>query len=303
MYILPKNTAFFVVYLVVVITFQMKSDFFAVFAAPTPCTVFPPTNPLNSVISKNSIDGRSRTYIRSMNKNGNTTLKLGFGLPVNIVGKGEAKVKVNVTAYPAESDSGPYPIPPNAKIQSTPDHHLSVLDTYECKLYELYQARFENGSWYADSASIFNLRSNTRRHEGWTSADAAGLPIYPLVIKYSEVRAGIIRHAIRVTADETQHAYIHPATHASGEVNSSLPPMGLRLRLKRSYDISKFPHDARVILQAMKDYGLIVADSGTSWTIGGEESAKWNWKDLRTLEKVRGTAFEVVRTGSLHYPK
>jgi hypothetical protein len=176
-----------------------------------------------------------------------------------------------------------------------------VVQSGACRLYELYSASLNaDGSWNAASGAAFDLRSNALRPDGWTSADAAGLPIFAGLIRYDEVQAGVIDHAIRFTVSQTQRGYIHPATHfASSDVNPSLPPMGLRLRLKAGFDIAGFSPTNRVILTAMKRYGLIVADNGSNWFFGGASDARWNDEELDQLKSIPGSAFEVVQSGPI----
>ena len=217
----------------------------------------------------------------------------------------QPKVAIHFTAYGDQSDPGPYPIPPGAPIEggsgSSGDRHVLVVQSGACKLYELYSA-FPNadGSWNAASGAVFNLRSNRLRPNGWTSADAAGLPIFAGLIRYDEIQRGYIDHAIRFTAPVTQAGFIHPATHfASSSTNPDLPPMGLRLRLKASFDISRFPRVARIILTAMKRYGLILADNGSPWYFQGATDPRWDDAALDTLKTVPGSAFQVVETGPI----
>jgi hypothetical protein len=168
-------------------------------------------------------------------------------------------------------------------------------------VYELYSAQRRGGGWQAGSGAVFNLRSNALRPEGWTSADAAGLPILPLLVRYPEVRAGRIDHALRVTVSETQRGYIHPATHfASSSSDPALPPMGLRLRLRASYSVAGFHGESLVILRALKRYGLIVADNGSSWYVTGAPDERWSDADLEQLRRVPGAAFDAVQTGAIH---
>lgn len=178
---------------------------------------------------------------------------------------------------------------------------MIVVQSGACKLYELYSAHPDaDGSWKAASGAVFNLRSNHLRPDGWTSADAAGLPIFAGLIRYAEIQRGYINHAIRFTAPSTQAGFIHPATHfASSSTNPDLPPMGLRLRLKASFDITHFPRVARIILAAMKTYGLILADNGSPWYFQGATDPRWNDNALDTLKSVPGSAFEVVETGPI----
>ena len=206
--------------------------------------------------------------------------------------------------YADESDPGPYPIPANPPIEGGPssdgDRHVIVVDRSSCTLYELYGARPNgDGTWQAGSGAVYDLRSNALRPAGWTSADAAGLPILPGLVTYDEVAAGYIDHAIRVTASRTDASFVWPARHQAGSASSSLPPMGLRLRLNAGFDISGYPRDAQVILQAMKTYGMIVADNGSSWFISGVPDERWDNDVLRVLGQVPGSAFEALDASSL----
>jgi hypothetical protein len=213
---------------------------------------------------------------------------------------------VDVTfLYDDESDPGPYPVPANAPIEggesSSGDRHVLVVDRDNCVLYELYSAyKNPDSSWRAGSGAIYDLASHALRPDGWTSADAAGLPILPGLVRYEEVLAGEISHAIRFTVHQTQRAYVWPARHyASSLTGSQYPPMGQRFRLKSSFDISGFSYQAGVILQAMKTYGLILADNGSDWYISGVPDERWDNNQLRELRQVPGSAFEAVDVSSL----
>jgi len=212
--------------------------------------------------------------------------------------------------YADESDKGPYPIPRGVPIEggrgSDGDRHVIVVDKRRCRLFELYAAYPRDGGarWRAGSGAIWDLRSNRLRPAGWTSADAAGLPILPGLARYYEVRRGKIDHALRVTAPDTRRAYIYPAPHfASDSQDPDLPAMGQRLRLKGSYDIRAFPRQARVVLRALKRYGMIVADNGSPWYVSGAPHRRWDNDALHTLQRVPGSAFEVVDTGELPRPR
>ncbi len=203
------------------------------------------------------------------------------------------------TAYGSESDPGPFPIPPDAPIEGGSDHHVLVVDDANCVLYELYNAvRIGGGtSWEADSGAKFNLAGYALRPAGWTSADAAGLPIFPGLVRYDEAQSGEIKHALRFTAPRTQNTYLWPARHFAGSDDPALPPMGLRLRLKASVDISGYPAEARVILQAMKTYGLILADNGSPWYISGAPDPRWDNDALASaFGDIQGSDFEAVNT-------
>jgi hypothetical protein len=182
------------------------------------------------------------------------------------------------------------------------DRHVLVLQRGSCRDFELYAASRHGAGWQAGSGAVFNLRSNALRPDGWTSADAAGLPILPLLVRYPEVRSGRIDHALRVTVQRTQKGYIHPATHfASGDSDPSLPPMGLRLRLKAGYSLAGFHGESLIILRALKRYGLIVADNGSSWYITGAPDRRWRDADLEQLKRVPGSAFEAVGGGPIRH--
>ncbi len=274
--------------------------------------MFPANNSLNQDISHAPVNPHSAEYINSIGPGGHLHPSFsnnpGYGMPYAIVGPHQPKLPVRFYLSPASSDPGPYPIPLSAPIQgevspndiAPGDNHVLVVQSGTCKLYELYRARRGNGAWEAGSGAIFNLRSNKLRPDGWTSADAAGLPIFPLLARYPEVRAGAITHALRVTVARTQDGFIHPATHrSSSDSDPSLPPMGLRLRLKASFNLSGYHGEGLIVLQALKRYGLIVADEGGSWNIGGTHDAGWSDKDLKQIESVPGSAFEAVTTGPI----
>ena len=273
------------------------------------CPVFPASNPWHENISKLPVSPLSGAYIASIGASGflhpDFGSNLTYGIPYAVVAQSQAKVPIHFTAYGSQSDKGPYPIPPGAPVEggagSSGDRHVLVLQAGACKLYELYDAHPNaDGSWDAGSGAVFNLRSNKLRPNGWTSADAAGLPIFAGLIRYDEIQRGFINHAIRFTAPSTQAGFIHPATHfASSSSNPDLPPMGLRLRLKASFDISHFPRVARIILRAMKTYGLILADNGSPWYFQGATDPRWNDNQLDTLKSVPASAFEAVQTGPI----
>jgi hypothetical protein len=207
--------------------------------------------------------------------------------------------------YADESDPGPYPVPPDAPVEGGPattgDRHVLIVDRDRCTLYELYAAYPQlDGSWRAGSGAVFDLRSNALRPATWTSADAAGLPILPGLVRYEEVAAGAIRHAVRFTASRTQRAYVWPARHyASSSTDPTRPPMGQRFRLKAGFDVSPFPARVQVILNALKTYGLILADNGSSWFISGVPDERWDNDELRALNQVHGHDFEAVDGTSL----
>jgi hypothetical protein len=273
--------------------------------APTigSCPVFPADNAWNTDISKLPVHPSSATWVSSIT--GRSTLYHDFfedtqyGIPYVVVGASQPLVPVTFDGYPSESDPGPYPIPVNAPVEGGGDRHVIVVDTSRCKLYELFDAsRVGAGpAWRASNGAVFDLRSNALRPETWTSADAAGLPIFAGLARYDEVAAGAIRHALRFTVRCTQRGYIHPATHQAGSSNTSCPPMGARFRLRASFDLSGYRGQARVILEALKTYGLIVADNGSDWFINGTSDPRWDDADLNQLRTVPGSSFEVVDTG------
>lgn len=275
------------------------------------CQIFPANNWWNTDISNYPLDKLSGEYIAALP--GNLHPDFGhnpdYGIPFNIVPSTQKKVPVTF-GYASQSNKGPYPIPPNAEIEGGKhaggDRHVLVLQQGVCKLYEMWRAYPINGGkrWKAGSGALFHLDSDKLRPNGWTSADAAGLPIMPALIKCDEVNKDkVINHALRVTFNETQMGYIHPATHyASDSKSPSLPPMGLRLRMKASYDVSNITGQALVVAVAMKKYGMFVADNGSNWYFqgqGGKEASCWNNDDLDQLKNIPGSAFEVVQTGKI----
>jgi hypothetical protein len=278
-------------------------------ASPTiaGCPIFPADNPWNEDVSALPVDKNSGAYIASIGAAKGLHPDFGenedYGIPYNIADASTPKVSVKFD-YADESDPGPYPIPARPDIEGGSDRHLLVINKDECKLYELYSASLNDASrgagWTAGSGAIWDLRSDAVRPAGWTSADAAGLPILPGLVRYDEVAAGAINHAIRFTAPKTQAGYIFPARHeASSSADPALPPMGLRVRLKADYDISKLPAQAKVIAGAMKKYGMILADNGSSWFFQGAYSPGWNDDDLNALKNIPGSAFEAVQTGTI----
>ena len=269
---------------------------------------FPADNPWNSEISGASVDPRSSTLIASC---GLRNLHPDFGtvwngapngIPYVVVRSGQAKVPVSFD-YHDESDPGPYPIPPNAPIEGgssgSGDRHVIVIDIDAWKLYELFDAHPQNGgtSWRAGSGAVFDLSSNALRPAGWTSADAAGLPIFPGLVRYDEVvEQRAINHALRFTCPRTRRAYVAPARHyASSDTSSALPSMGLRVRLKSNFDTTSFSPNVRVILRAMMKYGMLLADNGSGWYVSGAPDPRWIDDQLGELKRVPSSAFEVVR--------
>ena len=277
------------------------------------CPLFPATNAWNERVDTLPVAANSAAIISSIG-DGSVHADFGSGLwdgsrigiPYVVVhGKTTPKSRVSFD-YADESDKGPYPIPANVPIEGQPnagdgDRHALIVDRDTCKLYELYALQRSGGRWTAGSGAIWNLRSNAVRPAGWTSADAAGLPILPGLARWSgDASTGVIRHALRFTVQRTRQAYVYPARHyASDDTNPSLPPMGLRVRLKASVDISKLPRQARIVAQAMKTYGMILADNGSNWYVSGAPSPHWSNDDLHALGSLTGSDFEVVDTGRL----
>lgn len=221
------------------------------------------------------------------------------GVPYTTVSGGQARVPVSFV-YWSQSDAGPYPIPPDAPIEAGTDHHVIVVDTSACKLYEMDEAQRVGNGWHAASGAVFDFASNALRPDTWTSADAAGLPIFPGLVRYDEVQRGAINHALRFTVARSQRGFIHPATHQAGYSDDpALPPMGLRVRLKSSFDTSGYSGASRVVLDALKRYGMLLADNGADWFITGAPDPRWNDQDLYQLKTVPANAFEVVQTGNV----
>jgi hypothetical protein len=273
------------------------------------CPLFPADNQLNQEVVGLPESPHSDEYVASIGLSAHLHPDFGtnpsYGIPYAVVPQDQARVPIKFTKYKAESDPGPYPVPLDAPIEGgggkgKGDKHVLVLQEGACKVYELYLAKRRGAGWSGAAGAVFDLHSDALRPEGWTSADAAGLPILPLLARSPEVRAGAIEHALRVTVPRTQRGYIHPATHfASASSDPSLPPMGLRLRLKASYSLAGFHGQSLVILLALKRYGLIVADNGSPWFLTGAPSPGWDDEDLEQLKQVPGSAFEAVETGPI----
>jgi hypothetical protein len=276
-------------------------------AAPR-CPVFPKSNPWNQLVDRLPVAADSDAIINSIGPDETLHADFGSGLwnggpigiPITVVGKSQRKLRL-AFQYAAESDRGPYPIPRNVKIEggrrSNGDRHALILDRDSCRLYEFFALYpTASGGWRAGSGAIWNLRSNRLRPAGWTSADAAGLPILPGLARFDEVARGRIDHALRFTVRRTRRAYVYPARHYASDSNDpNLPPMGLRLRLKASYPTRDYPRQARIVLEALKRYGMLVADNGADWYITGAPDPRWSNEQLHTLHRVPGSAFEVVQ--------
>ncbi len=275
--------------------------------------LFPDDNPWNQPVDTAGVDPNSDSLIASIGLDRGLHPDFGadwnggpFGIAYIIVAGDQPRVDVTFD-YDDESDPGPYPIPPGAPIEGGPsssgDRHVLVVDRDDWTLYELFAAYPIAGgaSWHAGSGAIFDLGSNAMRPAGWTSADAAGLPVLAGLVRYDEVvELGQIRHALRFTVQRSRRGYVFPARHyASSNTSPNLPPMGMRVRLKAGFDISGFPPSARVVLQALKTYGMIVADNGSNWYISGTADSRWNDDELNTLKSVQGRNFEVVRMGTV----
>ena len=281
-------------------------------ATMLPCALFPPDNVWNTPIDELAVDANSAAYIDTIGRATAFHADFGSGLwdggpigiPYIVVPGEQPKVAIDFY-YPDESDPGPYPIPPNPPIEGGPnadgDRHIIVLNRDNCLLYEIYDAwPRPDGGWDAGSGAVYHLDSHALRPDGWTSADAAGLPILPGLVRYDELDAGKITHAIRFTAPQTRRAYVWPARHyASSHTDPQYPPMGQRFRLKASFDISGFHPDIQVILRAMKRYGLILADNGSAWYISGVPDERWDNEVLRQLQQVTGDDIEAVDVSSL----
>ncbi len=272
---------------------------------------FPVDNPWNMPIDQEPVDPNSNNLIATIGLDRNLHPDFGanwnggpFGIPYVVVPGTQTRVPMSFY-YPDESDPGPYPIPPNPPIEggpgSTGDRHILVVDRDAKRLYETFDSWPNGSGWACGSGAIFDLSSNALRPPGWTSADAAGLPIFPGLVRYDEVvLRGEIRHALRFTVSRSRRAYVHPARHwASSSTDPNRPPMGMRVRLKAGFDISGFPTSAQVVLRALKKYGMIVADNGSDWFLSGAPDARWNDEDLNTLKQVEGRHFEVVRMGPI----
>jgi hypothetical protein len=264
---------------------------------------FPADNPWNQDISKDPVDPNSDALIAAIGAQKPLHPDFGtmyegkpMGIPYVVVSGDQPKSPVQFQ-YADESDPGPYPIPANPPIEGGSDRHILMVDRDNWRLYELFAAERTPQGWRAGSGAIFDLKSGKDRPAGWTSADAAGLPIFPGLVRYDEVMEwGAVRHALRFTVRMSRRAYVHPARHwASSKKDASLPPMGMRVRLKADYDVSRYPKSAQVILNALKTYGMLLADNGSDWFLSGSPHPKWPDNELNTLKRVRGRDFEVVR--------
>ena len=267
------------------------------------CPVLPLSNVWNARVDERAVAADSATMIAAIGLDRGLHMDFGsyggYGIPYQIVGASTPRSPVTFE-YADESDDVGYPIPANPKIEGGSDRHILLVDKDACRLYELFAAELIDGAWHAGSGATWDLRSNALRPAGWTSADAAGLPVLPGLVRYEEVAAGRILHALRFTTNRTRRAYIYPARHyASSSTSTSLPPMGLRVRLKASYDISGFSPQARTIAQALQRYGMILADNGSPWYISGMSDPRFDDDVLHELDVIRGRHLEVVDTTGL----
>ena len=277
------------------------------------CPVLPASNAFNQRVDKLPAAAKSATLIGSIGLDATAKADFGsgtydggpIGIPYKVVGRSQKRVPVSFD-YADESDKGPYPLPANVPVEGGPnadgDRHVIVVDRDRCRLYELFDAHPLDGGarWHAGSGAIFDLRSNRLRPAGHTSADAAGLPILPGLARYAEVAKGSIDHALRFTARRTRRAYVHPARHfASSDSDPALPPMGLRVRLKRGANLSGLGPQARIVARALKRYGALLADNGSPWFFSGAPDRRWDNDDLQTLRRLHGSDFEVVDTRTL----
>jgi hypothetical protein len=264
------------------------------------CRLFPRTSHWNQRVDLLPAAPGSNRLVRKMGAD--RPLFADFSIPYTVVAASQPRKRVRFL-YRSESDPGPYPIPRDVPIEGGVDRHALIVDRDRCRLYELYWLRRSRGRWHAGSGAIWSLRSNRMRPRGWTSADAAGLPILPGLVRYDEVAEGAIHHAIRFTADDTGARFVYPARHyQDDDPDRHLPPLGLRMRLRARVDVSQFPPQAQVILRALKEYGMILADEGEPWFISGAPSPNWDFQDLATLMGIKGSDFEVVDTSRLPKP-
>ena len=280
-------------------------------AAIAGCPLFPASSQWNQPVDRLPVHTRSDAIVRSIGATETMHPDFGSGLyegrpigiPYTVVARDQATTRVRFE-YAGESDRGPYPIPANPPVEGGGDRHVLMVQRGTCRLYELFAAERGGGGWTAGSGAIFDLRSNRLRPRGWTSADAAGLPILPGLARYDEVAQGAIRHALRFTVQRSRRAFVYPARHfASSLTDPALPAMGQRLRLKRRVRIAALPRQARIVARALQRYGMLVADNGSDWYLSGAPHPRWDDDDLRALGRLRGSDFEVVDTSRLRRPR
>ncbi|MBI5354341.1 MAG: carboxypeptidase regulatory-like domain-containing protein [Chloroflexi bacterium] len=270
------------------------------------CPIFPGNNFWNARVDTLPVHPLSDTWINHIGRDQSFHMDFGsgtwdggpIGIPFNIVAGSTVPKFEAGFYYPDESDPGPYPIPQNPTIEYGSDHHILTVDTDTCTLYEIYDASFDGSKWSGGSGAVWDLSSNALRPADWTSADAAGLPILPGLARYDEIAAGAINHALRFTVEDTA-GYIWPARHLTADAQDGIPPMGARFRLKADYDISGFPRELQVILQAMKTYGIVLADNGSNWYVSGAPDERWDNDMLHLLDVLTGNDFEAVDTSGM----
>ena len=277
------------------------------FGSPLPgaakCQVFPADNSWNVTVDQLPLASNSAALVAAIGTD--STLHPDFsnqgnyGIPFNVVGKTTPRQRIRAFDYADESDRVKYPIPVRPKIEGGSDRHMLMIDRDACHLFELFGAQRAGNGWRAGSGAVWNLSSNALRRDGWTSADAAGLPIFPGLVRFDEVKRGVINHALRFTAPRSSKAHIFPARHDAGSGDASLPPMGLRVRLMASVSLDSFGPQSKILLTALKRYGMILADNGSPWFVSGAPDRGWNDDDLHGLGKLTGADFEVVDTSGL----
>lgn len=270
------------------------------------CPLFPADNFWNARVDSLPVHPQSAAWINSIGRNQEFHMDFGsgtwdggpIGIPYNVAAGSTVPKYAPQFYYPDESDAGDYPIPLNPQIEWGGDHHILIVDMETCILYETYDMSFDGANWSGGSGAIWDLRSNALRPDEWTSADAAGLPILPGLVRYDEIANGEITHALRFTAEETA-GYIWPARHQTSRAENGTPPMGARFRLKTDYDISGFPPEMQILLQAFKTYGIVLADNGSNWFVSGAPDERWDNDMLHLLDILTGDDFEAVDTSEM----